>query len=427
MKHNLFSFIHVAACGVLSIGLIGPVQAGSACHVSETGTGNGSSWSQTMDLTTALADSGCLEVWVKQGIYYPTTGNDRDVSFVIDRTVRLFGGFEGTESMLGQRVPGFFPTVLSGNIGDINDATDNSYHVVFVDGTTTNGTITASTEINGFTITQGYGEVTGVAQNTKGGGLYCDGAGSNSECSPLLTNLTFIDNTSRYGGAIYNHGYGAGKSHPQIVNSSFILNNAGLYGGAVYNDGYSGNSSPLFENVTFYGNEAVAGGAVYTRGWIHDSSPYFNHTTFALNVASNSGGAIGGSSSENNPSVVLVTNSIFWGNSAGNTGPIASMNNLDSIFEYSVLETGCPANSACSDTTTSDPLLGSLGDFGGFTESILPGANGSAIDSALAEDCTYTDQRDVVRPQGLGCDMGAVELEAVDDDLIFMNGFEDSM
>jgi len=425
MKHKLCSYLQVTTFGILSVASIGSVQAGSACHVSEAGTGNGSSWSQTIDLTTALADPGCSEIWVKQGTYYPTSGTDRNVSFVIDRAVRLLGGFEGTESMLSQRVPGAYPTILSGNIGDINDETDNSYHVVFVDGTTANGPITTSTEINGFTITQGYGEVTGVAQNTKGAGLYCDG--TNAECSPSLDNLTFIDNTSRYGAALYISGYGNGVANPEIKNSSFILNQANLFGGAVYNDGYSGSVNPSFENVTFFGNEAMVSGAVHTRGWIAESYPSFNHTTFYLNAASNSGGAIGASTNENNPSVVLVTNSIFWGNSAVNNDPIAYMSHFSVIFEYSVLESGCPANSACSDTTSSDPLLSPLGDHGGFTETLLPGANGSAVDSALAGDCTSSDQRGVLRPQGSGCDMGAVELTELDNDIIFKNSFEDDM
>jgi len=424
MKHRIDSLIQITAFGVLSIGLIGSAQAGLACHVSESGVANGSSWTQTMSLTSALADPICSEIWVKQGIYYPTLDNDRNVSFVIDRAVRLLGGFMGTESSPGQRVPGEYPSILSGNIGDINDETDNSYHVVFVDGTVAG--ITSSTEINGFTISQGYGS-TDSGQISKGGGLYCDGEGAGNECSPLLVNLTFIDNFSRSGGALYNSAYGGGISHPDIRNTSFILNSASLFGGAVYNDGFSGSTSPTYENVTFYGNQALVGGAVFIKSWTDNSSPYFNHATFYFNTATTNGGAIGGSAGENDPSLLLVTNSIFWGNGAGNSGPNAHILNLDTLFEHSVLETGCPANSSCSDITTSDPILSPLGDHGGFSETLLPGANGSAIDTALAEDCTNTDQRGVVRPQGLGCDMGAVELTQLESDLIFINGFEEDM
>jgi hypothetical protein len=41
------------------------------------------------------------------------------------------------------------------------------------------------------------------------------------------------------------------------------------------------------------------------------------------------------------------------------------------------------------------------------THALLPGS--PAIDGAHAIDCTPVDQRGVLRPQGAGCDIGAVE------------------
>jgi hypothetical protein len=56
---------------------------------------------------------------------------------------------------------------------------------------------------------------------------------------------------------------------------------------------------------------------------------------------------------------------------------------------------------------TTDPLLGGLGYYGGFTPTVrlLPGS--SAINAGSA--CPATDQRGVPRPQGGGCDIGAYE------------------
>jgi hypothetical protein len=55
--------------------------------------------------------------------------------------------------------------------------------------------------------------------------------------------------------------------------------------------------------------------------------------------------------------------------------------------------------------------FGPLGDNGGPTPThpLLPGS--PALDMALAGVCPATDQRGIVRPQGVACDAGAFELE----------------
>jgi hypothetical protein len=54
---------------------------------------------------------------------------------------------------------------------------------------------------------------------------------------------------------------------------------------------------------------------------------------------------------------------------------------------------------------------------------MLPGPGSAALDAIAPQDCTQAvDQRGVARPQGTGCDIGAVEVFV---DLIFANGFDD--
>jgi hypothetical protein len=59
--------------------------------------------------------------------------------------------------------------------------------------------------------------------------------------------------------------------------------------------------------------------------------------------------------------------------------------------------------------SNTNPLLGPLQFNHGETQThaLLPGS--PAIDGAHAIDCTPVDQRGVLRPQGAGCDIGAVE------------------
>ncbi|MEM9895609.1 MAG: SprB repeat-containing protein, partial [Bacteroidota bacterium] len=109
---------------------------GQIVHVdpAATGTGDGASWANAVtdlqagiDLAATVASSSFpIQVWIKSGTYKATTGTDREVSYELKSYVELYGGFDGTETTLAQRTISANPTVLSGDIGTINDAADNS-------------------------------------------------------------------------------------------------------------------------------------------------------------------------------------------------------------------------------------------------------------------------------------------------------------
>jgi hypothetical protein len=77
---------------------------------------------------------------------------------------------------------------------------------------------------------------------------------------------------------------------------------------------------------------------------------------------------------------------------------------------------------------STDMGLGTLGDYGGFTGSFYPSPRISRlVDAADATFCALfgeLDQRRYARPAGDGgCDIGAVEADAVED-AIFADGFD---
>ena len=76
--------------------------------LSNTTPGDGSSWQEAYtDLQSALlvAAPG-TEVWVATGVYRPDMGTlAKDVSFIPPTGVLIFGGFAGTETLLGERNP----------------------------------------------------------------------------------------------------------------------------------------------------------------------------------------------------------------------------------------------------------------------------------------------------------------------------------
>ena len=184
------------------------------------------------------------------------------------------------------------------------------------------------------------------------------------------------------GGGIFNY-----HGSITVTNSTFTANNAGYRGGGLYSE--FGNT--LVRNTTFSGNSAVSlGGGLSTHG----GSLTINNSTFSGNSAENGGGLHDAFGSVN------VTNSLFAGSTGGNCCNISSSgsNNLAD-------------DGSCGSgfTYSSSILLGTLGSYGGPTQTVplLPGS--AAIDAGDNATCASTDQRGLARPQGAGCDIGAFE------------------
>lgn len=428
-----------------------PAQAGR-CYVDGTATGaaDGMSWGDAyIDLQSALLNTECSEVWVAEGTYKP--GTLRSDSFVVRPGTVVYGGFGGTETEIQQRNWVTHVTRLSGDIGTVGDNSDNSYHVVLMDGTVGTQIITFGTVLDGFVITAGNAN-NGATQNDRGGGMLCKGAGIDNYCSPELNRITFSDNFAVYGGAMYNQGDNGGNSSPILTGVAFSDNSASESGGAVFNDGSNGGAStPLIERVTFNGNTAtLSGGAVYNDGTDGYSTPYVINSTFynnsaelggaMFNLGSSNGSSsptfanvtfsensanIGGalySSGFNGSSTPSLINVILWANTA-TIGANSYNFQASPTIEYSIVQAGCPGGANCLSLVAGDPKLGPLQNNGGFTQTMLPGPGSAAIDTGDADRCRYEDQRIVLRPQGLGCDIGSVEV-AEADDVIFANGFE---
>lgn len=332
------------------------------------GSKNGHSWANAFtDLQTGIdVDDNCVgatATWVAEGVYKP--GTNQTDRFTVPSGVAVYGGFAGTENLIGQRNWINHPTILSADI-DNNDITTNnvvidpdnivgynSSHVLFLDGSL--NAINADTTLDGFTITAG--DANGSFPNGDAGGLFCNASGGGT-CSPTLTHLVFRGNRALYAGAISIYAASGGTASPKLIDVTFrnnkatqsggAMNNvalgpgsttspsltdvtfrdnhANLGSGAVFNYG-SGTSSPEFKRVTFVGNGASYGGAMINQAGGGVVSPQLENVTFVSNTAVNDGGAVyniansGGSLSDGSTSLSL-TNVTFTGNSATNGGAI---------------------------------------------------------------------------------------------------------
>lgn len=266
---------------------------GNILYVNSNATGNNSgvSWQHAMTSLQAALNRACpdiTQIWVAKGTYKPTADNSRDSSFVQRNNLAIYGGFTGNETSLSQRNWKTNPTILSGDIGVINDNSDNSYNIIRNEDNALN----SSAVLDGFIITGGNAGA-GTYTGNRGGGVH------NRNSAPSFYNCIFTGNSAvEYGGAMFNE-----NSAPLVVNSIFRGNQA-LYGGGLYNE----SASTRLINCTFSGNLAVAeGGAMSTWGTVTPQ----------------------------------ITNSIIWGNSssirdAGGSTPAVS---------YSIVQGGYPGTS----------------------------------------------------------------------------------
>jgi hypothetical protein len=378
-KPILLSFLLLACWGLAESQVI---------YVKTGAQGTGSSWTDaTGDLRAALsmARPG-TQVWVARGIYFPTqcvvcTARERAISFRLSDSVQLYGGFAGTESTLGERIPELYATVLSGDIDGDGLPDSNSYNVTSIKNAS------PATVIDGFTIRDGnadhpsalgamensgagifnQGQLKGfssspVIRNCKfiqnhalgfGGAVYNDGSFSGianpvfqncffeknsarkgggaianigtfeGECNPQLTDCVFQENESEFGegGAIYNSGSEKGVCSPFLTNCQFFQNHAVLYGGAIFNFGKTGHSSPVLAGCFFYENNAEEGGAVYNDGSFHgSSSPEFQNCGFLQNSVHGDGGAVYNLGSEGGSNQALFRNCFFEKNTCDVAG-----------------------------------------------------------------------------------------------------------
>ena len=409
-----------------------PLQAAHAAdvfYVKPGGTGDCYNWDQACSLDIALTYATLPgdEIWAAAGTYKPTTDpTDRSATFQLVGSVSVYGGFTGTENARSQRDPASNLTILSGDIDN-----DDSQKPVITDLTTVTGNSTNSYHVvsgatgatlDGFTITAGNANGTTLSYNN-GGGMYNysssptltdlifsgnsagngNGGGiyNDTNSSPILTNITFNGNSAAgSGGGMLNNA----SSNPTLTNVTFSGNTAvSYYGGGMFN--YS--SSPTLTNITFSSNSAPYGGGMCNQS---ASSPTLTNVTFSGNSADHGGGIANIYSS--NPA---IRNTIFWGNTAVTDG--AQIFNYASgsypsvpVVSDSVVQDGYADG---TNIFASDPMLGTLGDYGGLTETfpLLPGS--SAVDSGNDDVavCPATDQRGISRPQRTHCDIGAYEYD----------------
>ncbi len=310
------------------------VRAGAA------GGGDGSDWEHAFtDLQDALdaarSHGGGCEIWIAAGTYKPDRGTgDRTASFVLPCGVSLLGGFRGMETGADQRNPDPMTNgcVLSGDlVGDDGpdgctgapSRSDNSYHIAIFD----DDECDADTVIDGLAIVGG--NANGPSPHFKGGGLLI------SFLQGHISNCLFTGNSASSGGAIFLY-----DSDPVFDRCIFAFNRADNYAGAmeVYESRAMLSNSLLVANTS-----GGKGGAI--DFWLNRSGPRLAVTiancTFAGNGAAAVGGGLSGLVGSQYQGTVEIINSIFWGNTDGQSDPQSaqiSVSGVTPAISYSCIQ-----------------------------------------------------------------------------------------
>lgn len=135
------------------------------------GDRSGTSWANAIDyLPLALEIAGCRSadsILIAEGTFFPSLTNNRSQPFTIPDSTAVFGGFPSGGSSIALRDPSMNVTMLSGDLGMLNNISDNSYHVVKIDSAQQNSLL------DGVTIS--HGNANGAGDNSQGAAVFCLG------------------------------------------------------------------------------------------------------------------------------------------------------------------------------------------------------------------------------------------------------------
>ena len=372
------------------------------------GSNDGSSWGNAFNKLQDALNLNCspvTQIWVAAGTYKPDSRadnmsnanpNDRYNSFVLKNNVKIYGGFDGTETLLTQRdsTRTTNNTILSGDIGNPGDHTDNAYHVVISAGNV------GAAALNGFTVQDGNAD--GVLNVVVNGITVSDNAGSGiniATSNPAINNVTFSGNFGKNGGGMY-----ILNSSPEISNLVISNNTVTDYGGGIYNY----NSNTVFTNLIVSGNNAnFSGGGITnfaaspiitnalvtgnTANWasgiynVNVSNPVLTNVTISGNSSTVNGSGVYNQSGSN----PQIRNSIIYGNKDG----IVEESTTSVIFNSLVQGLTDESNGNINGNTNplfDTPISAGLSTGGDFhlksTSPVINKGNGAYFDAGAVPD-----------------------------------------
>ncbi len=271
------------------------------------GNSDGTSWANAYEsVEKALSNVTSGEIWVAAGTYKPGGATPDNLSvFNITGNIALYGGFNGTETMLSQRNPPANVTTLSGDLNDDDivgdfsqNKSDNTVHVIVVDAGLTN------IVIDGFVINGGH-----TGDDNSQEGYFWQGGGIYTESPITVNQCRFTNNFGRSGGSIY---IPASASGSEVTNTVFTSNATSSQSSGIFVTGVNEFS---MSGCTFSLNQTIRG-AFYV---LNSDNVTIDDCVFENNTNTDGpGGAMWNFNSTN----VSISDTEFKNNKALNAGAI---------------------------------------------------------------------------------------------------------
>jgi hypothetical protein len=218
-----------------------------------------------------------------------------------------------------------------------------------------------------------------------------------------IEDSTFSGNAARSSGAIDVFSNSTFSVVMSIDRCTFTGNSATSFsGGAIGVNNLNTGSSVTITNDTFTGNTATAAGGQGSAIYMDAAPVTITNCTIAGNTAAASGGAI---HFTNRKPVTVMNNTVIASNAGGN----CAFDGLPAFGGGHNLQFG---DSTCSGATVANPLLASLANNGGPTQTMALGAGSPAIDGGESGVAPSIDQRGSPRTDGNGDGIVATDIGA---------------
>ena len=237
------------------------------------------------------------------------------------------------------------------------------------------------------------------ACNCEGGAIIALG-----ETSVEIVASTFTGNEALFEGGAVGVGSGEAASSPLAITNSTVTDNTSGYGAIASED-----------DITL-AYDTITDNALFELGPVSVSSAY-GDGDLTVGEARVQGPSVGAAVTLNTDLTSFAT--VITGSAGGPNCLVGGSTDTDG-YNFAD-DTSCGFTDTAngdSEAPGNDPMLGGLAANGGPTETQLPAATSPLLDRIPMAACqtgpaagVTTDQRGVTRPQGIGCDIGAVEVE----------------
>ena len=315
----------------------------------------------------------------------------------------------------------------SGGTATVNDCTFTTDNVGVSGGAIyneNNGTLT----VNNSTFTSdgaGFGQSGGAIDNvsstlTVNGSLFrlntapVGGAIENNHGTLTVTGSTFTANSSNATSGSGVGGAAIDNSGTAMIGSSTISSNASTtIGGGIANSG-----TMLVSNSTITGNTATIQGAGNGGGGIENSGGTLTLANDTISGNTAAGATTGSGGIQIVGGTVNLQNTVV----AGNLGDVPAIvdiggavitDNGHNLLGAAVQTNATDPTPGTGDVFSNAPLLSTLGNYGGPTQTLVPLAGSPAVGAGVVvAGLPATDQRGLPRVVNGHIDIGAVETQA---------------